>query len=387
MSQSAQTIVDWARPAETSALDPLKLRAMREAGGMSYVELVADYARLAFGPGRLAFEEYVSLRLFDRARYEGADKHAFVGKHVSQKIWRSANFRIDRWGILESKIASAAILSANGLPVIPLAALFRADVGLPSPTLLRSAEELSAFLRRSDRYPLFGKPTDGIQSLGSVSLERYDGATDRLVTLDGRDVALADFVAEVTRLYPTGYLFQPRLEPHALVRQICGNRLATVRVLTILEEAGPRILRASWKLPAGRHAADNFWRSGNLLAQLDARDGRVLRVLRGTGLDLREVSQHPDSAYPFAGLAVPNWPVVLRLALEGAKVLPRLGLIGWDIAPTDAGAVIVEMNATPDFVLAQLADGRGILDAEFCSFLAERRRLGKEWLRNGSPLV
>ena len=115
--------------------------------------------------------------------------------------------------------------------------------------------------------------------------------------------------------------------------------------------------------------------------------GRVLRVLSGTGLGLRTVARHPDSGVPLEGVVVPNWSDIMRLAHEGAKVMPRVGLIGWDIAPTPEGAVVSEMNVTPDFLIPQLADGRGMLDGELKDFLAERRRLFRIWQRQGAPLT
>src|SRR5262249_3930668 len=192
---------------------------------------------------------------------------------------------------------------------------------------------------------------------------------------------LAKFAADVTAHYGRGYLLQRRVSPHAAVRAICGDRLATVRMLTTMSPDGPRIIRACWKIPAGTHGADNFWRPGNLLAQLDLGTGRVLRVIRGVGMTLEQVTHHPDTGAPLIGAVVPNWSEVARTAVEGAKVLPDLRLIGWDIAPVDGGAMLVELNQTPDFILPQLADRRGIMDEAFKGFLAECERLSGQWER------
>ena len=58
-----------------------------------------------------------------------------------------------------------------------------------------------------------------------------------------------------------------------------------------------------------------------------------------------------------------------QLALEGARLMRHVPLIGWDIAPAENGPIIVEMNETPDFFLVQFADRRGILDDEFRAFM------------------
>jgi Sugar-transfer associated ATP-grasp len=372
--------VDVARPRQEIALASTLQRIAAESG-TTFFGLVKEYARLAFGPGRLSFDEYLALRLFDQRMYAGADKRAFVGIDVSRKIWLKANFHVEYFGLVDNKIAANALFAAYGFETTPTLALFCSQVAMPSPSLLRTETELRDFLRDPERYPLFAKPLGGLQSLGSASFERYDAAQDCLLTVSGQRLALQKFVADVSAHYGGGYLLQRRVSPHADVRAICGDRLATVRLLTIMSAGKPRLIRACWKIPAGAHGADNFWRAGNLLAQLDLETGRVLRVVRGTGMSLDEVTHHPDTGAALVGTVVPNWTAVTGTALEAAKVVPDLKLIGWDIAPVDGGAVLVELNQTPDFVLPQLADRRGMLDDAFKAFLAECRQLSLEWDR------
>jgi len=379
-------------PGETAAIDierpPAQVdlastfRTVAAECGTSLLGLVKDYARLAFGPGRLSLDEYLALRLFDPRLYADTDKRAFVGLTQSRKIWLKANFRIEGFGLAENKIAADALFGAYGFRTTPTQALFCNRIAMQSPRLLRTEAELGEFLRDPQHYPLFAKPLDGFQSLGSASLDRYDRASDSLITVTGQSLPLARFAADISVNYGQGYLLQRRVSPHAEVRAICGDRLATVRLLTVITEGAPRIIRACWKIPAGTHGADNFWRQGNLLAQLDLASGRVLRVIRGVGMALEELTHHPDSGAPLIGAAVPNWSEVTRTAVEAAKVLPDLKLVGWDIAPVDDGAMLVELNHTPDFILPQLSDRRGIMDAEFRRFLGECEQLSRKWQRD-----
>ena len=116
--------------------------------------------------------------------------------------------------------------------------------------------------------------------------------------------------------------------------------------------------------------ADNYWRPGNLLAQLDMDNGYVLRVSSGAGLDVRSHQVHPDTGAALIGFAIPHWAEMKQLALHGAALMCNLPLIGWDIAVADTGPLIVEMNQAPDLFLNQFADRRGILDQEFRDFMA-----------------
>jgi hypothetical protein len=148
--------------------------------------------------------------------------------------------------------------------------------------------------------------------------------------------------------------------------------------MTMCGADGPHILRAAWKIPGGGNIADNFWRPGNLLASLDLATGRIVRVVVGTGLAQRELTHHADTGARLVGITVPLWREITELALEAAKSLREVRLIGWDMAATEHGAVIVEPNYTPDFGLPQLADRRGMLDEPFKAFLAACRAEGRE---------
>jgi len=373
--------IDVERPTQTISLAS-ELRQISAASGKSWLGLIRDFAKLAFGPGKLSFDEYLGLRLYDDQRLEGADKRAFMGTVASRRIWLEANFQIELFGLLENKIAANALFGAYGFPVIPTLAFFCNRAGLSSTDLLHNEDELRHFLIRSRNYPLFGKPLNGLQSLGAASFERYDAGRDCLMGSRGSETSLDAFISDIATHYGAGYLFQRRVSHHAEVRALCGEGLATVRLITIMTRNGPKLLRACWKIPAGTNVADNFWRSGNMLAQLDPSDGRVLRVARGSGSTASEPTHHPDTGAALVGFTVPNWRQLVDLALEGTKVLPDVALIGWDIAPVDGGAVLVELNHNPDFKLVQISDRRGIMDATMTEFLSDRRREGEAWRRS-----
>jgi hypothetical protein len=368
---------------ERPAIDPdpaAMLRRMSAACGRPYRDLVKEFASLALGPGRISIFEYEALRLYDQSLGVAA-KRRFVGAEVAARIWSVANFRPDYYALADIKVAANGLFAAHGFPTADRLALFRLDAGMPSSQLLHTRDELRAFLARAGHYPLFGKPMDGLQSLGAVSLDDYDAVSGRLLTADGRALPLDAFVEGLAKHYPAGYVFQKRLSPHRDVRRICGDRLATVRLITILADGEPILLRSTWKIPAGGNVADNFWRKGNLLGQLEPDTGRVLRVLRGVGVGLEELTHHPDTGAPIQGMVVPNWRDVTRLAIEGARVVKDLPLIGWDIASVDGGAVMIELNHNPDFLLTQLADGRGMLDDILGTFLDAQRRAALHWRR------
>jgi hypothetical protein len=330
--------------------------------GRSYNQVLVEIAKLAFGPGKLKVDEYLDLGLYDDQALAGQDKRAFVGLDVMRQIWMAVNYRTEWYGLLEHKLAATTLLAGFGFPTIPTRALYCETYALPGVPTLTTAQQLAVFLRNPAQYPLFGKPADSLQSIGSVSLAAYDSASDSAMTLQGEPVSVAALAEEIASAYKDGYILQGRLDPHPAIAAICGQRLATCRVVTVRTEKGVEVLRALWKIPAGPNVADNFWRSGNMLGQLDLDTGRVTRVQRGAGLRAEELQTHPDTGAMMVGFTIPEFAGLKATACAAHSVFKDVNLIGWDMASTASGPVIVEPNITPDFFLPQVVDRRGILD-------------------------
>lgn len=360
--------VELAQHRTKHSIDAALLKIVAAANS-SPLGVMRDYVGLAFGPGKISFKDYTELRLFDREFWGEEDRRTVVSKRGSVAIWNGINYRDDWWGLVRNKIASSSYLAAYGIPTIPTLAVYCDNLKTGATNVASDERQLHEILVNEANYPMFGKPIEGIQSLGSVGLRRYLPQTESLETCDGRLLPLGEFISLLRANFAKGYIFQKFMSPHADIRAICGDRLATVRVITLATEASPKVFRACWKIPAGANAADNYWRKGNLLAQIDVAQGQVLRVLSGTGLDLLHHDRHPDSGTPLIGFPLPHWQRLLETAIEAARLMQHVPLIGWDIAVLDEGPVIIEMNECPDFVMVQLADGRGILQPELMDFM------------------
>jgi hypothetical protein len=375
---SPKPLVDVARPKAAHAVDAALLRMVAETKA-NPLRIMRDYVGLSFGPGKVSFKDYTQLRLFDETFWAGADRRAVIGQHRGVEIHQQVNYRHEWWGLFDNKIAMASYLAAYGFPTIPALAVYCQNLGTAAAHVARNADELRRVLADEANYPMFGKPAEGLQSLGSVGLRRYSPQSHCLETTDGRVIALDAFVADIVRHYPDGYVFQKFASPHAAIRALCGDRLPTIRIVTLNLDGGPKVFRACWKVPAGGNVADNYWRDGNLLAQIDLAHGTVRRVVSGAGLGLAHHIVHPDTKSHMIGFQIPHWDAMVATVVEAARLMRHVPLIGWDVAALDSGPVIVEMNERPDFFLPQLADARGVLDAELTDFLATQKRRSAEW--------
>jgi hypothetical protein len=346
---------------------PKSLRLAASGHGKSPWAQVREIWRLRFGPGKLRPEEYYYYGLYER-RFAVEDQLRFLGRATQERIIRACN-PLEWWLIAHDKLVFYGLLQGHGLPVPETRAVYHGGRRFGGATPLANPEALAAHLRDGLSYPCFGKPVTGMRSVGVAACEAYDAARDRLSFKGGATLAVDAFVGELEPYRKDGYLFQEMLAPHPALEAVCGPRLSTVRLVVLVEDGAPAILHALWKVPVGDQPADNFWRPGNLLAGVEASSGRVTRVIQGAGADRRELERHPDTGGRLSDLVLPEWPALTALGLDAARVLPGLRMQAWDIALTERGPVLVEVNIGGDFNLPQLAHGRGLLDERFRAFL------------------
>ena len=376
-TRSVETRTVQARLARAKEVTPVALpaamaQARRESGKPVAVQAL-EMLRLRRAIGGITPEEYIANRLYDDRLFDMAARRRFLGVTGEQRIDRICNSD-HRWRApVRDKIVFAAMMRGLGFPVPELVAFHHARRPCFMGRDLRTRDDLSAFLRSLDR-PVFGKPLGGRWSLGAASLEGFEAASDSVTTLGGTPFPVEALADQIAGFAEEGYLFQERLEPHGLLARACGPAVGTVRLLTGMSPDGPELLGAVWKVIGGGNIADNFWRAGNMLAAVDPRSGAVTRVASGLGALHTTHEVHPDSGQTLLGLVLPDWQEAHALCLSAATALAGLRLIGWDLALTRRGPVIVEANTLPAFNLHQIATGRGLLEGRFAAFVESCRR-------------
>jgi len=160
--------------------------------------------------------------------------------------------------------------------------------------------------------------------------------------------------------------------------------LWSVRCFVLLTVNGPRITRAVCKLAAPGNIADNFWRVGNMIAAIDLETGTISRVVRGTGHEMEVDFNHPKTGHPIVGMPLSAWNDLRELIHHSALIFPSVRTQPWDVALTDRGPVLLEVNWGGDLNLTQLAYGHGILDETYVAHLRANgydRRRTERWLR------
>jgi hypothetical protein len=239
-----------------------------------------------------------------------------------------------------------------------------AALGLPIPRLLAIVHDTTAGWGEGDRVladagdfaallaenpiDVVVKPSDGGKGV-AVRVFRNDGG--RLVDAGG--VYSPQGLWHELRAHPDHRCFvvQERLWNHGDLSLVAplAEALHTIRLATFVSRAGEiEVSQAVIRLGLGGHATDNFGdgSNGNGYCEIDPATGRLgpLRRARPDGCGFVETPDIPATGARVEGVELPRWQDARRLAFEATRHFLPLRSIGWDIAITDRGPVIVEAN-------------------------------------------
>lgn len=209
-----------------------------------------------------------------------------------------------------------------------------------------SAERLLARLHELEGSELIIKPADGVYGIGVRALLVCGGG----FVEDGRPLSLAALMRELPA--HRRQVLQRRLSNHASVEALTGFRtLQSVRMVTALPPrpgARAQLLSASLRLSGSDSVVNNFsyGATGTVRATIDIATGRILRAVRASpsGFGLEPVERIEATGKLLAGTPLPHWAATKELMEIKAACFYPIRLVGWDIALTPSGPVVLEGN-------------------------------------------
>jgi len=264
----------------------------------------------------------------------------------------------------EDKWLCSHILERTGVAVPDtLAVIDKTGRSYPGTHKITSAAELRDFALARDGEPFFAKENRGMVSWGAFLVSEIE--PDR-VHLKGEgwleyEDLMDRFVGS------TSYLLQPCQQNHSFFDKYTDN-LSTVRVCILVTPDGIRIPFTVLKLPTRENIADSFWRPGNLACNVDPETGKILDARTKDFFGTESYTSHPQTGEALVGEVLPQWNQLLELVHACSPIFAPVAYQSMDIALTENGPVLIEVNTGGGFDLPQLASGRGFLTDEVCEF-------------------
>ncbi len=187
----------------------------------------------------------------------------------------------------------------------------------------------------------------------------------------------------IRNLYETiiksGYLFQNVIKQHSQLNNLNPSCLNTMRIDTFINPDGKiDVISAYIRMSYKNAYVDNI-SSGGLLVGIDIDSGRLKKEgfsnLKDVGVKI--FKEHPVTKTVFEGFTIPFFDKAKELVVEAARLMPGLRLVGWDVAISEEGPVIVEGNSDYDNTGNDLSEGGFRTNAIFRKILEEYKILKK----------
>ncbi len=210
---------------------------------------------------------------------------------------------------------------------------------------IKTEKDYDAFQAFVSKYPVFVKKP----------VFRCGGKSVELVDINAVGMSQKEYF---TKLITQGeHILEEKIEQSDALAKFNPSSVNTVRMVTFLTRSG--VVNPFSVLRCGHDGSfvDNG-AAGGILVGINRETG----VLETDGYDEDNhlYLQHPNTKITFRGQQLPEWENLLKICKEVASQLPDTKYIGFDLAHTKNGWVIVEMNESADFGITQIAYHRGM---------------------------
>ena len=334
----------------------------RAGDGVSVRRQIWELLRLRFGTGKLSIQDYYTLGVY-RPELPMDQKRKFVSTEAIFKTWPRINWTI----VSLDKLLAYTVLAQQGFKTPEIHAIVHVGRQYKETRSLRNVKEVMAYCCDGMTVPCVAKPIAGGSSRGVYVIKAVDQDAETIGFKDGSVQSLKQFADELIST-ESGYMFQELLRPHVAIAEMCGDNLCTVCMMSIFEGASVHVHGSYWKIAVEPNMADNYWRKGNLLALVDLADGTVKHCSTGQGVDYRRVGIHPVTQKAIGGFQLPDWNEAVAAVLNASRAFPGIVIQSWDVALTDNGPVLLEVNVG-GIHLPQVAEQRGLYGGAFRAVL------------------
>lgn len=178
---------------------------------------------------------------------------------------------------------------------------------------------------------------DNVWVIKSIDYEKNDATMTRF---DGQEVRLNEILGKEP------LIFESVVRQTKQFAAFNESSVNTVRFMTTLWPDGTaRIIATFIKIGRAGKCVDNAGGGGNVDVCVDTETGEIKYAIQYDGWrNIKDIERHPDSGNQLNGVIIENWEAVKSEVIKFQQAFPYCKAAGWDIAITDDGPVVIEVN-------------------------------------------
>jgi len=161
---------------------------------------------------------------------------------------------------------------------------------------------------------------------------------------------------------------------HPEINKIHADCINTIRMETFIDKQGTtHLLSAFMRFGVGKSFVDNA-HAGGFYIGINLDKGTLKKIghqyMEYGGAEL---IKHPDSNFIFDGFKIPFFKEAVDLVIKAVDYIPDR-YIGWDIAISPEGPIIIEANEYPSIFMSDIAYGGYLKHPLYKGILEETRQ-------------
>jgi hypothetical protein len=274
---------------------------------------------------------------------------------------------------------------------------FCAEQDFPTPETVAvfsdgEARWLSASDGRLPARDLFVKPVIGAVGVGARRVY-YHPLNGTYQVEGGRTGPMsgAELVAQLeSRSRRKPVLLQHRISNHPRLKELVGGRtVATIRMVTVRALPDDFAVVAAFLRCSPRDSATDNYFTGGLACNVNLDTGELGPALLKYSSD--ECPHHPLTGVRFEGFRLPFFADAKALCLKAHREFVaadggyRIPVVGWDVAMTTEGALLLEANSPCDLQFQKLLTAPLFTNETMLRCFRSHLRVFAEHLRESQP--
>lgn len=263
-------------------------------------------------------------------------KYAAYQKYLNHK--HTGVIPFDKW-------IQSCFWKANQIPHATVFGFLKKNTGFLNGKFVENVkEELPSFFENQE-FPLVIKPLDESNGNGFDRIENYSETRMELELNQMGTLDIPGFLDTLFEEDSNGYIIQTYIDQHKKLSQVYPNAVNTLRVVTHRDKNYKcSVDCALMKFGAGKSITDNNNVDGRIFSFMDMTTGCLKEGFTGA-FSHEKVLVHPDSNVQIKDFQLPFWEDCLELAMTAHALLPYPRHLGWDIAISETGPLVVELNS------------------------------------------
>jgi len=201
---------------------------------------------------------------------------------------------------------------------------------------LRKTDEESFNVFIKNHKIVFAKPTTQFGGKGILRIE-----TD---SIDNPSALYEQLISEKK------YDVEQQIVQHHKMNLLSDSSVNSLRITTLLVEDTVHVLYSLVRISDGHSFVDNI-SSGGMYCPIDA----LGKISADAFCDskITYFNRHPETNTVFKGFEIPYFAEAIALVTEAALRVIEIRYIGWDVAITENGPVLIEGNVIPGYDMPQ----------------------------------